>query len=104
MSGSCDNGAWGGKTTEAGSSVSEYRNRKKINLKGLDRHVLRCYSCGSMRHLLDGCPDSWENMENTENIKHKKGPNVAESGVTHGELVKLVSEMSSLKESNISGC
>ena len=124
VSGSCDNGAWGGKTTEAGSSVSEYRNRKKINPKGLDGHVLRCYSCGSMRHLLDACPDSWENMENTGNVKHKKsmkmmslntadlmnqvnnreinnrrGPNkVAESGVTHGELVKLVSEMSSLKE------
>lgn len=44
------------------------KNRKKgitktINHKGPDGRPLTCNSCGSYRHLLPACPDSWENMK-----------------------------------------
>ena len=28
------------------------------------KKTMLCNSCGSYRHLLAECPDSWENMEN----------------------------------------
>ena len=37
--------------------------RKKINPIGANGKPLLCNSCGSYRHLLEECPDSWENME-----------------------------------------
>ena len=37
--------------------------RKKINPIGVNGKPLLCNSCGSYRHLLEECPDSWENME-----------------------------------------
>ena len=36
--------------------------RRKINLIGTDGRYLTCKSCGSYKHLLVDCPDSWENM------------------------------------------
>ena len=49
---------------ESGSQISQPndRNRKNINPVGPDGHTLTCTSCGSYRHLLHACPDSWENM------------------------------------------
>lgn len=38
---------------------------KNINPIGPDGRSLLCKSCGSFRHLLARCPDSWENMANT---------------------------------------
>ena len=38
--------------------------RKKINPVGANGKTMLCNSCGSYRHLLAECPDSWENMEN----------------------------------------
>ena len=61
MSGSHHMGAWGDQIKESGSNVIKTGGRKKINPKGLDGHVLKCHSCGSFRHLLDACPDSWIN-------------------------------------------
>ena len=37
--------------------------KKKPNPVGVDGKVLLCSSCGSYRHLVAQCPDSWENME-----------------------------------------
>ena len=37
--------------------------KKKLNPVGVDGKVLLCSSCGSYRHLVAQCPDSWENME-----------------------------------------
>ena len=34
--------------------------RKKVKPSGVDGRVLKCLSCGSFRHLLNDCPDSWE--------------------------------------------
>ena len=36
---------------------------KKINPTGANGKPLLCNSCGSYRHLLAECPDSWENMK-----------------------------------------
>ena len=36
--------------------------KKKVNPTGPDGRTLVCKSCGSFRHLLPDCPDSWENM------------------------------------------
>lgn len=33
-----------------------------MNPAGADGQTLTCDSCGSFRHLLQDCPDSWENM------------------------------------------
>ena len=38
--------------------------RKKRNPVGANGRVLRLKSCGSFRHIVAECPDSWENMEN----------------------------------------
>ncbi len=37
-------------------------NNKKMNPIGADGRTLTCKSCGSFRHLVAACPDSWENM------------------------------------------
>ena len=54
----------GYQRTESGSRVTQpsNRERKNINLLGPDGHPSTCKSCGSYRHLLPACPDSWENM------------------------------------------
>ena len=36
---------------------------KRIIPIGSDGCILKCYSCGSFRHLLKKCPDSWENIQ-----------------------------------------
>ena len=43
--------------------------RKKINPSGVDGRVLKCLSCGSICHLLNDCPDSWETIGRANTIK-----------------------------------
>ena len=38
--------------------------KKKLNPFGSNGKILLCYSCGSYRHLVVECKDSWENMVN----------------------------------------
>ena len=35
---------------------------RAVNPKGPDGEILTCRACGSFRHLMKDCPDSWENM------------------------------------------
>ena len=35
----------------------------KMNPLGKDGRALTCKACGSFRHMLPECPDSWENMQ-----------------------------------------
>ena len=42
--------------------------KKKLSPFGLNGQILLCKSCGSFRHFVADCPDSWENM-----MKRKAG-------------------------------
>ena len=55
----------GGSCTEnGGQNCGLMHMGKKRNPVGMNGKLLKCNSCGSYRHLLAECPDSWENMEN----------------------------------------
>ena len=43
--------------------IAKGASKKRINPLGANGQILRYLSCGLFRHLLDVCPDSWENME-----------------------------------------
>ena len=49
-------------TGAAQRSPNSQPRTKKMNPAGADGKTLTCNSCGSFRHLLPDCPDSWENM------------------------------------------
>ena len=36
--------------------------KKKLNPLGLNGQIMLCKSCGSYRHFVADCQDSWENM------------------------------------------
>ena len=63
--------------------------RKKINPSGADDKILKCLSCGSFKHLLDDCPDSWENMDKKKNMgnEHRKVLCHSDSAVLDGSRV-----------------
>ena len=61
--------AWRKSTSSSNRTVQEgvqHCNsgwmKKKLNSLGSDGKILLCYSCGSYRHLIAECPDSWENI------------------------------------------
>ena len=55
----------GGSCTEnGGQNCGLMHVGKKRNPVGMNGKLLKCKSCGSYRHLVAECPDSWENMEN----------------------------------------
>ena len=43
--------------------------KKIINPTGPDGRLLSCKSCGSFRHLLPACPDSWKKMSLTNVVE-----------------------------------
>ncbi|CAG2239162.1 unnamed protein product [Mytilus edulis] len=52
---------------------SSQRGAKNLNPSGPDGKLLTCRSCGSYRHLVAKCPDSWENLSKvhiTEEEEH----------------------------------
>ena len=64
--------------------------KKKINPLGSDGKSLPCYSCGSYRHLVAECQDSWENMvkkkaiECNVKLRHKSDEDKLEGDETRG--------------------
>ena len=49
--------------------IPEVKKERKVNPKGSDGKTLLCLACGSYRHMLSDCPDSWENMDkSSENV------------------------------------
>jgi len=44
---------------------------KNINPAGPEGRPLTCKSCGSYRHLLPACPDSWENMKKVNVVEEE---------------------------------
>ena len=59
--------------------------RKKINPSGADGKILKCLSCGSFRHWLDVCPDSWEKNMGKE---HRKALCHSDRAVLDGSRVR----------------
>lgn len=53
------------------SSASDSKKRN-VNPSGPDGQPLLCKSCGSYRHLLAQCPDSWENMAQVKLVDTEK--------------------------------
>ena len=107
---SVSSGAGDDRKTRCESVVYQSGMKKKINPTGRDGEVLKCLSCGSYRHLLDHCPDSWENMmKKVEGETPEKSLNWSKPGKklkqqvgSHIEAViaKLTEEVAKLKEDN----
>ena len=53
---------YGGSTAKGNGNQTSQLQKKKINPKGENGEILICPSCGSYRHLLAECPDSYENQ------------------------------------------
>ena len=45
--------------------------RRKMNPVGSDGQTLICKACGSYRHLMAECPDSWENMRRVNVVEEE---------------------------------
>ena len=82
---------------------------KRINPPGSDGCLLKCYSCGSFRHLCDKCPDSWENLGKKSSSDDRSKPVKfryemqmnSEVGQTNSTAIeKLTHEVASLKKEN----
>lgn len=50
---------------------SSQRGVKNLNPTGTDGNVLTCRLCGSYRHLVAKCPDSWENMSKVNIVEEE---------------------------------
>lgn len=46
------------------------RGERPVNPLGIDGKPLLCKGCGSFRHFLDNCPESWESLK--QNTAHSK--------------------------------
>ena len=81
--GDTHNGVGEHLTKEYISKATMSKVDKRINPPGSDGCLLKCYSCGSFRHLLDKCPDSWENLgKKSSGDDRSKPPTV--NWVLHG--------------------
>jgi len=69
---------WTGQTT----------HKKNINPTGNDGCTLTCKSCGSFRHMIANCPDSWENLAKV-NIAEEEEHVVLFTGYQKEEIVHL---------------
>ena len=88
----------GGSCTEiGGQNCGLMHMGKKRNPVGMNGKLLKCKSCGSYRHLVAECPDSWKNMEK-KNVSKKdfysmfpcvKGGICSNEGLTRSENKEL---------------
>ena len=53
---------WGGGK-RGGFRGASSEVKKPENPKDAQRNTMRCVSCQSIRHLLEKCPDSYENLK-----------------------------------------
>ena len=70
---SCNQGGIGGSSGGWKMSPKVFYNRTQNRLDVTGK-ILRCHSCGSFRHLLASCPDSWENMKRAKVSKEEVLP------------------------------
>ena len=72
-------GGRGGRRGRGGARVNRGVAKRNMNPVGSDGNVLTCAACGSFRHLLSVCPDSWENLEKAlvcEEVKFTEGDEI----------------------------
>lgn len=69
---------WTGQTT----------HKKNVNPTGNDGRTLICKSCGSFRHVIANCPDSWDNLAKV-NIAEEEEHVVLFTGYQKEEIVRL---------------
>ena len=81
---SCYQGGIGGSSGRWKMSPKVFYNRTRNRLDATGK-ILRCHSCGSFRHLLASCPDSWENMKRAKVSKEEVLP----EGYSWGRKTKL---------------
>ena len=63
-----------GWRNNGGPSRGVVRNDKyqrQINPTGANGKILTCLSCGSFRHMIANCPDSWENLGKVNLVENK---------------------------------
>ena len=53
---------WRGPGRGRGSSARSVASQRRVNPRGPDGQPITCSACGSYRHLIRDCPDSWEKM------------------------------------------
>ena len=87
------------------SGINQTGIKKKISPTGRDGQIFICKSCGLFRHLLDACPDSWENMaKNNTEVKPLNQDGAVKTlraktlGERTAELNCIKKETTSLKE------
>ena len=66
---------YNGKYNQSFNASPSYPNKKNdrpVNPLGFDGKILTCAACGSYRHLMAKCPDSWENRgQSNQEIVHE---------------------------------
>ena len=64
-------GKGGGYNRGGGRRTQGQDFRRKMNPVGSDGQTLICKACGSYRHLMAECPDSWENMRRVNVVEEE---------------------------------
>ena len=77
--------------------------KRKLNHLGSNGKILLCYSCGSYRHLVAECPDSWENMVKSSEPDGKLGDQDSKSKGKDNRSMELMEpvDMGSVQVANI---
>lgn len=77
--------SWGrGASHRGGFNSVGNRTERYVNPLGPDGSPLTCKSCGSFRHLIRDCPDSWENLSKTKSVNQNECENNGSSKQTEG--------------------
>ena len=64
--------------------------KRKLNHLGSNGKILLCHSCGSYRHLVAECPDSWENLVKSSEPVWKLGDQNSKSKSIENRSMKLM--------------
>ena len=88
---------YGGRKTDHGGSArgNDYvKPVKPVNPRGPDGNPLSCHGCGSYRHLVGGCPHSYENARKTQqaHISESAENVVLFTGYNRSEIERLGEE------------
>ena len=62
-------GRYNSGTSGQTGQASRGRGQRRLNPTGADGKTLLCNACGSYRHMMSNCPDSWENLSQVNIVK-----------------------------------